>query len=359
MKISGNSRLFLISNMYPSSGNIRYGIFVRNFENNIQDYYYVKKIVLTKKSTFLSKLTGYMIFYLKIISLYFQFSSKDIIYVHYPLHVAPALWPLYLFNKNIFLNFHGSDLIFDSPLKKILSYFLKPLIKKSLIVVPSNYYKRELLTLMGYEHPKTLVYPSGGINTKIFYPKKIVDNDTFKIGYVSNFIPEKGWKIFLDAVKIINYKNLINNLEVVMVGDGPDKYKIEKCLSEINVPFKLSSNIDQTELAKIYNSLDLFVFPTHRKAESLGLVGLEAMACGTPLIATNIAGPAEYVKDNQNGFLFQPNDVNDLVKKIVDFYNLTAIDKQIIIKNALHTSEEYDSEIVKKKLFYFIKNKTP
>ena len=163
------NKLILISNMYPSADNVRYGIFVQNFEKIIQENFCVNKIVLTKKNSFLSKLVGYIVFYIKILGLCFRLSPQDIVYVHYPLHAAPVLWPLYLFNKNIFFNFYGSDLEFNTFLKKILSFFLLPLIKKTAMVVPSHYYKNVLEKIIQASHPQILVYPSGGINKEVFY----------------------------------------------------------------------------------------------------------------------------------------------------------------------------------------------
>ena len=54
----------------------------------------------------------------------------------------------------------------------------------------------------------------------------------------------------------------------------------------------------------IYNNIDVLVFPTKLK-EGLGLVGLESMACSTPVIASNSSGPATYVQEGKNGFLFR------------------------------------------------------
>ena len=58
------------------------------------------------------------------------------------------------------------------------------------------------------------------------------------------------------------------------------------------------------------------IFPTEREAESLGLVGLEAMAVGVPVIAGNIGGPSSYVRDGENGYLFTPGDYKELVSKV-------------------------------------------
>lgn len=61
----------------------------------------------------------------------------------------------------------------------------------------------------------------------------------------------------------------------------------------------------------LYNIADIFVFPS--REEPLGLVGLEAIASGTPVIGSNVGGIKEYI-NNKNGFLFNPNKDSELTK---------------------------------------------
>ena len=236
------NRLFLVSNMYPSAENLRYGIFVKNFENAIQKDFVVKKIVITKKNGTIDKAMAYFILYFKILLLITKAKRIDIIYVHFPLHVAPALILLMLIKKKIILNFHGSDLIFETRLKKFLSIFLIPLLKKSNTVVPSVYFKERLINDFNVHISKVFVYPSGGINGKIFFKLERVKDKIFTIGYISNFIKEKGWLLLLEAVKTIERQKLIENLRIIMIGDGPDKIDIENMVSTLKnesyYPFK-------------------------------------------------------------------------------------------------------------------------
>ncbi|MCZ4318204.1 glycosyltransferase family 4 protein [Aequorivita viscosa] len=348
-------RLFLVSNMYPSTENVRYGIFVKNFEAAVSDFFEVEKVVLTKKYSFLSKFFGYLKLYFQIIQLYFKCEKNDLVYVHFPLHVAPALLPLWWLNRKVVLNFHGSDLIFNSPFKKALSLFLIPGLKKSTIVLPSNYYKEKLLAEFNVSPSRLYVYPSGGINSKVFSLKQKGENSSFVIGFVSNFIEGKGWRIFLNALKKIKDENSLSTFEIIMVGDGPDKQEIQKLLATLDVKFKIISNISQKELATIYNQMDVFVFPTYREEESLGLVGLEAMACGIPVIASKIGGPLGYIADNKNGFLFDIKNVTMLAEKILVFYKLPEIEKNKMKHNAITTAQTYDSMTVNKDLVAFLK----
>lgn len=348
------TKIYLISNMYPSQKNVRYGIFVKNFENAINQDFLINKIVLTKMNGILMKAIGYFVLYFKILTLFFTVKRKDIVYVHFPLHVAPALAVLSFKHKKIVLNFHGSDLVFDSYFTKLLSFFLLPLLRKSHIVVPSKYFRDKFINEFNILDSKINIYPSGGINRIIFSPAKREVNAKFTMGYVSNFISEKGWEVFLSAIKIIKEENLISNFEIIMVGDGPDKFKIDSMLSAIDINVQFYTNQTQKQLGGIYNKFDVFIFPTHR--ESLGLVGLEAMACGVPVIASNVDGPKEYVKDKINGFLFEKNNIIDLVEKILIYYSLPETKRNMMSTSCEQTASLYDSSKVKNSLIDFLQH---
>lgn len=348
------SKLFLVSNMYPSKKHIRYGIFVENFENAIKNNYDIRRSVLTKRTSFGSKLFGYIELYFKIVLLIFKAKKTDIIYVHFPLHTAPVLWFIQFFKKNIVLNFHGSDLVFNSVFTKILSFFLHSLVKKNFIVVPSNYYKTEVLKIYSINPDKVFVYPSGGINTSVFYPREAHEKDTFVLGFVSNFIESKGWKVLLLALESIIKNNSIQNVQLLMVGEGPDREEIKNWLEKINMKHKIIASVSQEELAIIYNTFSLFIFPTYRESESLGLVGLESMACGIPVIAGKVGGPMGYIKDGINSYLFEKKDEHDLAKKIIQYYNLSGNEKEVIKINGIKTAKLYDHQKVNKDLLSFL-----
>lgn len=106
--------------------------------------------------------------------------------------------------------------------------------------------------------------------------------------------------------------------------------------------------VSPTELIYIYNSLDVFVFPTYRKSESLGLVGLEAMSCEDLVIASENYGPTDYVLDNKNGMFFKPKDHIDLAKKIIKMKKLNNEEVNKMKKKARETAIKYDIKNTKK-----------
>ena len=112
--------------------------------------------------------------------------------------------------------------------------------------------------------------------------------------------------------------------------------------------------VSQEELVNIYNSLDLFIFPTYRKSESLGLVGLEAMSCKVPVLAAENYGPTDYIVNNKNGFFFKPQDSKTLSKKIVSI--LKRKDLNTILDNARLKAIEYDVENTKNEIISIFNN---
>lgn len=345
-------RLFLVSNMYPSEQNVRYGIFVKNFEKAVEFDYDIERIVITKQTRFFFKLIKYFRLYLKIVMLIYKVKKNDLIYVHFPLHMAPALCLLQFFKKKIVLNFHGSDLIFKTFLKKVLSIPLYYLVKKNFIVVPSNYYKIKIVDAYSIDPSMVFVYPSGGINMSVFYPRKIENESAFVFGFVSNFIESKGWKVLLKAIDRIIKNEIIQNVKLIMIGEGPDYQKIKDSLRQLNINHKIISSVSQEELALYYSTFNLFIFPT--KMEALGLVGLEAMACGTSVIASDAGGPVSYIEHGINSYLFKKDNPFDLEQKIMQFYSLPSQQKAIVRNNGLKTARLYDHNIVNNNLLSFL-----
>ncbi|MDG1326947.1 MAG: glycosyltransferase, partial [Flavobacteriaceae bacterium] len=246
---------------------------------------------------------------------------------------------------------------FNTSIRKAYSFFLKKIIIKYPIVIPSKYYEEIFLNQFKKVKEELLVYPSGGINSTIFKPLKMEPpTNQFVIGFVSNFIEKKGWRVLLDAIDILIKENAIPNISLRLVGDGPDKEEILKRVKNLNIPYTLRSNLSQAELAEEYNLLDVFVFPTYRVDESLGLVGLEAMSCGVPVIASNMGGPKGYINSGVNGLLFTPKDADDLASKMMTYNNYTGDKKTNMIKSAEKTAADYDSKKVKNELITFLKN---
>lgn len=141
-------------------------------------------------------------------------------------------------------------------------------------------------------------------------------------------------------------------LKVSLVGEGAQVPELLRLITDLELGEVVSymGALPQSSLPEFYSSLDAFVFPTVRAAESLGLVGLEALACGIPAICSDIGGIRSYMQDGVNGYLFAPGDSEMLAKRIVDFSRLSADELDAFRMAALATAQRYGREQVSSEL---------
>jgi glycosyltransferase involved in cell wall biosynthesis len=348
-----NKKILLISNMYPSKRNKYYGIFVKNTEDILIEYgYSIKRIIIHKHIKKLVKILSYLMFYLRIIVNLILF-KYDYIYAHYIsqyailINFAKFIHP----NVTVIINAHGTDVIPEEDCDvKYLKNTFKAFKVANKVIVPSDYFKNILIKESRCNVSNIIVYPSGGIDTNSFHPLDIginyklelLSEDTFIIGYVGRIEKKKGWDVLLKAISILQ-QNIEHNFLCLYVGNGSEKGKFVSMVSELglNKYIKVIPFLPQNKLAEIYNICDVFCFPTYRKSESLGLVGLEAMACGAIVIGSNMAGPASYIQHEINGLLFEPENSYDLYNKILKVINMSEDERRILSIQARKSVEIY------------------
>ncbi|MBU0762523.1 MAG: glycosyltransferase [Candidatus Altiarchaeota archaeon] len=100
---------------------------------------------------------------------------------------------------------------------------------------------------------------------------------------------------------------------ILIAGDGPARKHYEK-LAHGKKNVKILGFVKRDELKKFYSAIDVFVFPSF--CETQGLVALEAMACGTPVVAVPVAALKTTVDDGVTGYHYQPADTKDLLSKV-------------------------------------------
>lgn len=116
---------------------------------------------------------------------------------------------------------------------------------------------------------------------------------------------QKGFSMLIHAFKLLIDKGY--ELDLVIVGDGPDKKAYTRYLNKIGIKNRvyLLSNISDLNLAHLYRACDMFVLPS--RLEGLPLVLLEAMSYGKPIVATKVGGIPEVIEDGYNGILVDPD----------------------------------------------------
>lgn len=348
-------RILIVSNLYPSKDSPFYGSFVKNFEDQLRQdsrVDYIKGIYIKGlHGSIIKKILSYFRFYIRIffITLFRQY---DLIYVHLISHsTLPLRLVSYIKKLPLIFNIHGEDLLTTTPLAEKLLRLSLPIVKKArYIVVPSNYFKKITEEkISDYPKDRILVSASGGV--KDIFKRGTIKNkeSNIRIGYVSRIDRGKGWETLINAVKQLEIENI--KFTLIIVGGGPQVKELESQIETLELKnVKYVGPIAHDNLPEFYQTLDLFIFPTQLR-ESLGLVGLEAMACGVPVIGAKIGGLTDYIEDNSNGFFFTPGNANDLARQIIRYISLSQKRREEMILNAIETAAKYRDVVVSRQLF--------
>lgn len=349
-------KILLISNMYPSKIDPTYGTFVKVFKEELEKTdksICIEKIVINRRTeSNLFRLLLYIPYYFKIFFTLLV-SNYDIVYMHQGTHSSPPMILARLFKKFRFvLNFHGSDVITIGTIDEVLFKLSKPLYKScDLIVVPSLFFQGEVSKrLPDIDSEKFFISPSGGVNNDVFTSvNKTTDTG---IGVcVSRIDKGKGWDTVLNAICILK-----RDLEAMcpcikFIGYGTEVPALIKMIRDLEIEdvCEYVGPLPHERLCNAYHLADFSIFPTQLK-ESLGLVGLEALTCGCPVIGSNIGCLPEFIKHKINGFLIEPGNAVLLAETIKNFYTLDRREREDMQKNAIITSKEYHSKEVANKM---------
>lgn len=249
---------------------------------------------------------------------YFRTLDADIVHFHFPYPFGDFAWLLSCMNKPVVITYH-SDIL----RQKVLNYFYAPIrnmffsrADKIIATSPRLIQCSSVLQKFRY---KTVVVPLG-IN-----PDKFLSTDGIKCGqklrqkyawqkpvvlFVGRLVYYKGVEYLVEAFKDID-------AQLVMVGKGVLKGKLQEMVNSYSIKDKVSfyESVSDDELVAFYHGCDIFVLPSVASTEAYGLVQLEAMACGKPVISTNLPTGVPYVnKHGITGLVVEPCSVKDLAE---------------------------------------------
>lgn len=243
---------------------------------------------------------------------------------------------------------HGTDVtsLNTGLIKKLKARCLR---KADNIVMVSN----SLALKIKETYPK-IIKPihviSMGCDTTAFSPKNRVQNfwkqDGKKIVlFVGRLVEIKGLSFLIDAM---NYVDAL----LIIVGSGPLEIALKEQANPLKDKVRFLGPKTHEELKTIYASADIFVAPSITAAngatEGFGLVLIEAMASGLPVIASHSGGIVDIVKNGENGLLTEEKNIKHLAYNIQLLLTDTTLYKRLST-NAVLTAKAYDySEIAKK-----------
>ena len=131
--------------------------------------------------------------------------------------------------------------------------------------------------------------------------------------HVSNFRPVKRP---VEVVRIFEQVAREIPAKLLMVGDGPERGRAEWAAREAGLERKVHFLGKQDSIGQWIGTSDLLLLPS--LTESFGLVALEAMACGVPVVASRVGGLPEVVTDGEEGFLVEPGDIPGMARRALE-----------------------------------------
>ena len=191
------------------------------------------------------------------------------------------------------------------------------------IIAPTG---REKDYLINYYNasPETISIIPCGVNLDIFriIEKEIARNSLGFNGegiilFVGRIVPIKGIDKLLMA---LNHLENIERLRLLVIGGDKNCQDEVNRLRRLSKSLKIESSVtflglvEQEKLPYFYSAADVCVFPSHY--ESFGLVALESLACGTPVVATDVGGIRSVVRDGETGYIVLDNVPQLLAEKI-------------------------------------------
>lgn len=184
-------------------------------------------------------------------------------------------------------------------------------------------YLDKLTNLNGLPHisPRNVVLLHNGVDISKFYNTNSRKTDKFVVGCVANFINLKGQQDLIKAFYEFVIQNKDIKAQLRFVGSGPTKSECQELCQRLEIcgMVEFCYEMDHEELVHFYNSLDLFILPSH--FDGFGCVCLEAYACGVPFIICDNQGACDYLlDDDKDKWSYLPGDCNTLTKLIQNFY---------------------------------------
>ena len=163
---------------------------------------------------------------------------------------------------------------------------------------------------------------------------------------IAHMEEHKGIKYLLESASLL--LQLRNDISFLLVGEGALKEELKILCVDLKIEKNVIFAGERNDILEILSLIDIFVQPSLR--EGLGLAILEAMACGKPVIATNVGGIPEVVQDRVSGILVPIGDFKALYSAMIELLNNTEKMKEMGNKGKRIFSENFHSEIMVDKI---------
>lgn len=283
----------------------------------------------------------------------------DIIHCHTPVGAMLTRLAAKRARKNgtkVFYTAHGFHFYTGAPIINWILYY--PVERwlahytDVLITINQEDYKRA----QKFQCRKVIYIPGVGIDLSKFNTMEFnrdrkreelgISHNSFVILSVGELIPRKNHKIVLEALSILKNIDKISDIQYLICGNG----RLKKDLKQLTLEYGISEHVHflgyRNDVSEMYKCSDLFVFMS--KQEGLPVALMEAMACGVPIICSNVRGNRDLVENKYNGIIIKL-DPQLLSEKILELKS-NEKDKKIYLNHSLEKIKHFELSHVLKEM---------
>jgi glycosyltransferase involved in cell wall biosynthesis len=256
--------------------------------------------------------------------------SFDLLHLHYPFYFgAELVWLKALTTGLPYVVTYHQDVLFSGPLHQAEKWHHALLGRRIL-----GQARRILATSMDYARasrlrewlPDRVQEVPNGVDAQRFHPG--LRGDALRLQY--GLQPSDRVVLFVGALDQAHYFKGVRvllqalaslpdpGIRLLLVGDGNRRQAYERRAEQLGLSGRVTfcGRVADADLPAHYALCDLLVLPSTTMGEAFGVVLLEAMACGKPIIASNLPGVRSVVSDGQDGLLAEPGNALDLAEKM-------------------------------------------
>ena len=209
--------------------------------------------------------------------------------------------------------------------------------KADKIIVPSEYLKK-IVGTWGAGNNKIIVVYNAFKNESISAAGSVSAAGKSYIVSAGRLVPWKGFDVLIEIIK-----ELPEEIKLKIIGSGPDRKKLEFKIKNLGLSERIDlvGQLPHQEFLQCLAGAEIFVLNT--AYEGLSHVILEAMACGIPVITTDIGGNPEVIKSGYNGILVEYNNKEQFKKAISELHNNPDL-RKLFIENSYKELEKFSKE---------------
>ena len=244
----------------------------------------------------------------------------DLVHVHYAIPHATSAWIAHEMlgeerDLKIVTTLHGTDITLVGLHPSFHAITRFSILRSHGLTAVSKFLKRETVRDFTVPEERVEVIPNF-IDTAVYRPGLVPSHratlapDGEKIVmHISNF---RAVKRAEDVVSVFAKLTAKQPSRLVLVGDGPERPRVLMRAEELGVRDRVMFLGKHTSVHEVLSCADLFLLPS--ASESFGLVALEAMACGAPVVASNVGGLPEVIEHGTSGYMFDVGDIEAMAE---------------------------------------------